>query len=202
MPTYLDCINRIQDDMLNRTTLTGAVRRAINTAIRQRERERYWFNETSTALTTVALTETLAHPADLLHLDRLDIVRNSCSTELLLKPFGQIRDLNTNNSPGYPSVYAEYADMWWLANVPDSAYQVNCYYLQKLPVLANDTDTNDWLSAAEDVVVYGAAKLVWGQTIRNISAATVCAQLEAQAVSELRRMRDMRQLGSITPTRF
>lgn len=202
MPTYLDCINRIQDDILNRTSLTNSVRRAINTAIRQRERERYWFNQTSTALVTVANTQTIAPPADLLQIDRLEIVRNSTTTALLQKPFDVIRDINTNMAAGYPVYYNEYANLWYLANVPDSAYAVNVYYLQKFPALANDDDTNDWLSAAEDVVVYGAAKLVWGQTIRNISAAGVCAQLEQQAVSELRRMRDMRVFTKLTPTRF
>lgn len=202
MPTYIDCINRVQDDFLNRTTFNAQVRRAINTTIRQRQRERFWFNETQTALTTTISSEFLDHPVDMLILDRLEIIRDGDQIPLLNKPLDLVRAINANSATGYPSVYAEYANKWYLANIPDSAYPVNCFYIMKMDPLSADTDTNKWLSAAEDVVVYGAAKLVWSTTVRNVSAASVCAQLETDALYELRRMRDQRADIRLTPTRF
>jgi len=202
MPTYLDAINRVQDDFLNRTTYNSQVRRAINTTIRLRQRERFWFNETLTALTANVSIETLAKPADFLWLDRLEVTENSASTKLILKDLNFIRHLNLNNASGLPTVFCEYADKFHLANIPDSAYAIPCYYVMQYPPLSADTDTNHWLSAAEDVIVYGAAKLVWATTIRNASAAAVCAQLETDAIRELRRMRDQEFTTQLRNTRF
>ena len=45
-----------------------------------------------------------------------------------------------------------------------------------------------FLDVSDEVleVVAGAAKLVWARTIRNVSAAQVCAQLESDYLGELR----------------
>jgi hypothetical protein len=202
MPTYIDIVVRVQSDMLNRTTYSDQVKRAILSTIRRRERERFWFNETSTALVAVAGVATIAKPANFLFIDRLEVVENSNTTALIETGLGEIRDINQNASLSLPTHFTQYADQFVLANIPMSAYTVNCYYVKQLPVLVNDSDTNDWLSAAEDVIVYGAAKQVWAMTIRNASAAGVCAQMEMEALSELRGMRDQQQKLRLKPTRF
>lgn len=202
MPTYLDTVVRIQTDFLNRTDFSDTVKRAVNTAIRHYQRERFWFNETTTVLTCQVNLETIVKPADFLFLDYLDVVQNSAHTELVKKPFDFIRKLNIDSSTGLPTVFAEYGEKFHLANVPDSAYPVNCYYVQQMAPLVADGDTNNWLSAAEDVIVYAASKLVWATTIRNASAAGVCAQMEQAAITELRRMRDQQQHNKIKKTLF
>lgn len=202
MPTYLDTVVRIQTDFLNRTDFSDTVKRAVNTAIRHYQRERFWFNETSTVLTCQVSIETIVKPVDFLFLDYLEVTQNSAHTELVKKPFDFIRKLNIDTSVGLPTVFAEYGENFHLANVPDSAYPVNCYYVQQMAALVNDGDTNNWLSAAEDVIVYAASKLVWATTIRNASAAGVCAQMESAAISELRRMRDQQQHNKIKKTLF
>lgn len=202
MPTYIDVVMRVQTDMLNRTTYSDQVKRAILSTIRRRERERFWFNETSTALVAVAGTATLGKPANFLFLDRLEVVENSNTTALIETTLNSVRDINQNDSLSLPTHFTQYADQFVLANTPNSAYAINCYYVKQLPILVNDSDTNDWLSAAEDVVVYGAAKQVWAMTIRNASAAGVCAQMEMEALSELRGMRDQQQKMYLKPTRF
>lgn len=202
MPTYIDVVVRVQTDMLNRTTYSDQVKRAILSTIRRRERERFWFNETATALASVAGIATLNKPANFLFLDRLEVVENSNTTALIETTLNSVRDINQNDSRSLPTHFTQYADQFMLASVPNSAYAVNCYYVKQLPILVNDSDTNDWLSAAEDVVVYGAAKQVWAMTIRNASAAGVCAQMEMEALAELRSMRDQQQKMYLKPTRF
>lgn len=202
MPTYIDVVVRVQTDMLNRTTYSDQVKRAILSTIRRRERERFWFNETATALASVAGIATLNKPANFLFLDRLEVVENSNTTALIETTLNSVRDINQNDSRSLPTHFTQYADQFMLASVPNSAYAVNCYYVKQLPILVNDSDTNDWLSAAEDVVVYGAAKQVWAMTIRNASAAGVCAQMEMEALAELRGMRDQQQKMYLKPTRF
>lgn len=202
MPTYLDTVVRIQTDFLNRTDFSDTVKRAINTAVRHYQRERFWFNETSTVLTCQVGIETIVKPSDFLFLDYLQVTQNSSDTVLIQKPFDFIRRINIDQSTGLPTVYCEYGENFHLANVPDSAYPVPCFYVQQMAPLVNDSDTNNWLSAAEDVIVYAASKLVWAATIRNMSAAGVCAQMETAAISELRRQRDQQQHAPVRLTRF
>ncbi len=202
MPTYLDTVTRIQTDLLNRTTYSDQVKRAILSEIRLRQRERFWFNETVTALVAVASQEWISKPANFLFLDRLEVSENSSTTKLIEKDLNFIADINVDNSTSLPIYFTQYQNRFLLANIPNSAYPINCFYVKQLPALSADSDTNKWLSAAEDVIVYGAAKKVWAGTIRNASAAAVCAQLQSEALSELRQMRDQQSNLRIKATRF
>lgn len=202
MPTYIDAIQDVQTDFLNRTDFNSQVRKAINTTIRHYNRERFQWNSTATALVAVAGTQTIALPSDFVALDRLEYVWNSTALEIVEQDFDTIRKINCDLSQGTPSFYCLYGDNIYFANVPDSAYPINCYYICKYPDLSADSDTSPWLDNAYDLVVAGAAKLVWARSIRNVSAAQVCAQLEADYLSELRTYRDQNQTGKIKATRF
>lgn len=202
MPTYLDVQNRIADDLLNRSDLTNQVKNGIQAAIRHYQRERFWFNETSTVLTCVVSQETVAVPSDFLFVQELMVTQNSANIQLIAAPFDFIRRLNINNTVGLPTRFCKYGENFCLANLPDSAYPLPCWYINQLPALSADSSTNAWLSAAEDVIVYRASRLVWSTTLRNMSAAAVCAQLEAEAILELRREAQMHQNLELKPTTF
>lgn len=178
------------------------MKNAINTTIRHYNRERFQWNSTVTVLTAVAGVETLPLPADFIRLDRLEYQWNGTNLEIVEQDFDTIRKINCDLSTGTPSFYSTYGDNFYLANVPDSAYPIYCYYLCRYPDLSADTDTSPWLDNAYDLVVAGAAKLVWARTIRNVSAAQVCAQLENDYLAELRQYRDQNQGGLIRKTRF
>lgn len=202
MPTYLDVQNRIATDMLNRTNLNTQIKNGIQVTIRHYQRMRVWFNETSTALLCVAGVETVATPANYLYLQELMVIQNSANIQLVAAPFDFIRRLNINNTMGLPTRFCNYGDNFHLANLPDSAYLLPCYYIKQLPALSADTDTNGWLSAFEDVIVYGAAKYVWANTIRNMSAANAMAELEISAATEMYRYEEQRQNLELKPTTF
>lgn len=203
MPTYSTAVADIQNDWLNRTDFTGAVKNAINTTIRHYNRERFQWNSTATVLTAVAGVETIPLPADFIRLDRLEYMYNGTSRlPIVEQDFDAIRRINVDQSTGTPEWYSIYGDNIYVANVPDSAYPIYCFYLCKYPDLSADTDTSPWLDNAYDLVLAGAAKLVWARTIRNVSAAQVCAQLESDYASELRAYRDQNQLGKIVATDF
>lgn len=202
MPTYLQVRNRIATDFIGRSDLDTQIQNGIQTTIRHYQRERFWFNETSTLLMAVASVETIATPADFLFLQELMVIQNSANIQLVAAPFDFIRRLNINTTVGLPTRYCLYGENFHLANIPDSAYVVPCYYINQLPVLSADADTNGWLSAAEDLVVYGAAKYVWANFIRNLSAAGTCAALEQAAASEFRREAEQRQNLELKPTTF
>lgn len=203
MPTYADAVGEVQTDFLNRTDFTNQVKNAINRTIRHYNRERFQWNQTVTALAAVAGTETIALPSDFLELDRLEYMYNGTSRlQINLMDFDAVRQINVDQSTGTPEWYSIYGSNIYLANVPDSAYPIYCFYLQRFPDLSADSDTSPWLDNAYDLVVAGAAKLVWATTIRNTQEAQVCAQLESDYASELRAYRDQNQISKIKATEF
>jgi hypothetical protein len=203
MPTYIDAINEVQDDYLNRTDFNAQVRRAINKTIRHYNRERFFWNVTSTALVAVASQQTLALPDDFITEDRLEyLYAGTTNLQITQQSFDMVRKINCDLSTGTPSYYAIRGNTVYFANVPDSAYPITLYYVNRLPDLSADSDTNPYLDNAYDLVCAGAAKLVWATTIRNVSAAQVCAQLETDYVSELRRFRDQNLHQKIRATKF
>lgn len=204
MTTFLDVQSRIATDFLNRTDFTPQIKNAVNATIRNHRRQRFWFLETATALTCVVSSEIVALPSDFLFMQELDVRENSHDFELIVSTFQQVREINTNlaQTPGIPFRYCLYGKNIHLASVPNSAFALPCYYIQQLPTLSADADTNAWLSAAEDLVVYGAAKLVWAYTIRNMSAATLCAQMESTMLQELKREGEQHLAQRLKPTRF
>ncbi|MHB8272291.1 phage adaptor protein [Bradyrhizobium sp.] len=189
-------------DFLNRTDLTPQIQNAIQATIRLHQRQRMWFLETSTALVAVPSVETIALPSNFIFMQELLVVQDSANIRLVPNAFDMIRWLNINNTVGLPTRYCLYGTNIHFANIPDSAYPIPCYYLKQLPPLSAPADTNDWLSAASDLVVYGATKLVYQTVIRNMSAAAVFAQLEATHLLELQREGQQHQTLMIRATRF
>lgn len=166
------------------------------------ENQRFWFNETSTALVAIPSVETIAVPANYLFIQELQVTQSSANIRLVPNAFDMIRWLNINNTVGLPTRYCQYGPNFHLANIPDSAYPVPCYYIKTLPVLSLETDTNDWLSAAEDVVVYGAASMVAAQ-LGDVTAAVKFSQLKTMFYNErLIRLRDAQASHMIRATRF
>ena len=202
MTTYADVQTRIATDFLNRTDLTPQIQNAIQATIRLHQRQRFWFLETSTALVAVPSVETIALPSNFLFMQELQVVQDSASIRLVPNAFDMIRWLNINNTVGLPTRYCLYGSNIHFANIPDSAYPIPCWYLKQLPALSAGTDTNDWLSAASDLVTYGATKLVYQTVIRNMSAGAVFAQLEATHLLELQREGGQHQTLMIRAMRF
>jgi len=166
------------------------------------ENQRFWFNETATTLACVANVETVAVPVNYLFLQMLQVTQNSANIKLVPNSFDMIRWLNINQSVGLPTRYCQYGPFFHLANTPDSAYPLPCYYLKRLPALSAETDTNDWLSAAEDVVAYGAASIV-AANLGNVSAAAKFNQLKVMFYHErLLRLRDAQASHILKATKF
>lgn len=203
MSTFIEVVNRINDDFLNRP-FGAETRRAIKAAIRHYEYRRWEFNETSTALTTSAGQSYLSLPSNFLVLDDLRITINS--EDLALNPADAqyIRDMNVTGVTSQPTDYTIYQNRIELALIPDSAYSCPVYYLHSLPALSADTDTNAWITGAmEDVIAYHAAKLMWATVIRNDKEALKFAGLEAGAVKNVTSANEQRRVpGRLKATRF
>lgn len=200
--TLQTVVDRIQLDYLNRTDFNAATIRAVQAAIRHFERQRWPWNQTTLTTSSVAAVATIAVPADMLVLDMIEVNFQSCTYELVPKSFAQIRRINANpGSAGLPVYFTQRGLEFHVAPYPDSAYPILVHYLQQLPKLTatSMTGTNDWLSAAEDVIVYHATKLMWANVLRNTDEALKYGQLEAAALSELHGYRDQNTALRIQP---
>lgn len=204
MATLQTVVDRIQQDYLNRSTLQAECVRAVQGAIRHYERQRFPWNETATALACVVGVDHVTVPTDFLIEDSLRISAFGGLTPLTKRPFGDIQDMNMVAVNSVPTHYALRGNNFYLFSPPNSAYPLQCYYIQRLSELTatSMTGTNKWLSAAEDLIVFHAAKLVWANVIRNTDEAMKMYQLEQTALNELSGYTDQRNLGRISPTKF
>lgn len=202
MPVYSGTLMRVATECLNRFDMHSEISSAAQQVIRAMENQRFWFNETATTLTCSVSVETVAVPTNFLSIQYLQVTQNSANIALVPVPFDMIRFLNINNTLGLPTRYCQFGPYFHLANIPDSAYPIPCYYIKKLPALSAATDTNDWLSAAEDVVVYGAASIV-SAMLGDITSAAKFSQLKSMFYQErLIKLRDTQRDTRIKPTTF
>lgn len=202
MSTFQQLQDRITGDYLNRTDLNSETQRAIQAAVRKYERKRFWFNETATSVACVASQSYVAVPSNFLELDLLQVTDSSANVELIEKDLKWIRRANTVPTHGIPTHFTIYQNRIELFPIPDSAYSLPIYYLHKYPALSAGSDTSEWTSAVEDVIVYHATKLMWATVLRNSEQANIYQSLEQEALISILAEKEQRQLTSIKPTRF
>ncbi len=201
--TYLDLQNRINLDYLNRTDLQAETKRAIQASIRYYEGRRWHWNETSTNLASVASQAFVNVPADFMVLDLLQITAFGGTYKLVERDFEFIKNQNVTSFTGVPSSFAIRQQRFNLSPIPDSAYTIPCHYLQKLTALSADTDTNKWLSAAEDVIAYHATKIMYATVVRSQpDNVMLFQQLENEALGKLFAANEQRMHHAIKATRF
>ena len=202
MPTFAQIQDRINLDYLNRSDLVNETKRSILSAIRYYEKKRWWFNETATALTTSAGQTYVTFPTNFLILDDLQITLNSADYSLSRRNIDFIREANTTRTQGQPTDFAIYQNRIELFPIPGSAYSLPIHYIKSLTALSADTDTNAWLSVAEDCIVYRATMLMLLGAMGTPEKALPFAQLEAQSYKQLVSENEQRMNLRLHPTTF
>ena len=202
MSTFQQLQDRITLDYLNRSDLASETQRAIQAAVRKYERKRFWFNETATSVACVASQSHVAVPSNFLELDLLQITESSANTALIEKDLKWIRRANTIPTHGIPTHFTIYQNRIELFPIPNSAYTLPIYYLHKFPALSAGSDTSEWTSAVEDVIVYHATKLLWATVLRNTDQARVFQDLEQEALISVLAEKEQRQLTTFKSTKF
>lgn len=199
MATYGEIQDRVNNDCLNRTDLTAETARAIRSAVRHYERQRFWFNESSTALATVSSQSHIARPSAFYRIDELRFFYEaSASYALRNVTVSELDEMRAGaQTHGDPTHWAENGELIELFPIPNAVDTVVARGYQQLPVLSLSTDTNAWTSAAEDLVVYHAAKLMWSTVLRNQENAQMFAQLERSALDSLRAAGELRIMRAI-----
>ena len=202
MSTYGEIQDRINLDYLNRTDFAAETRRSIQAAVRHYERKPWWFNETATSLTTSAGQSFVNFPANYHKLKLLQITIASADYRLIQRDYSWIKDMNTTRTQGQPTDFAIYQNRIELATIPDAIYTLPISYLHKFPALSASSDTSDWTSAVEDLVVYHATKLMLAGPLQAPERATAFQALEREALSSIIGENEGRFDNKIKPTRF
>lgn len=193
-PTFKDVQDRINLDYLNRTDFTNETKRAIIRAQKHYERERFWFNQTSTVINASTAAYTISMPADFIALDMVTVSQNGVGgTPVVQRTMERVAYRQADGTSGVPQEVALYGGTINLYPKPSSAFPLTIKYTFKLPDLSADTDTNDWLSAAEDLIVFHAAADMLANVIRGRpDEVQLMRDMEAVALTSLQRYRNIR----------
>lgn len=113
--------------------------------------------ETTTTLTCVAGTRTVALPTDLLEMRRLLVTDNDPVQILIYKsPDELVTDSPFITSTSRPTAFTVIGANLELAPTPDSAYPLELVYQQRIPALSNSNTTNWLLTAQPNAYLFGA----------------------------------------------
>ena len=191
--TYSDLQNRINMDYLNRTDFQNETKRAIIRAIKHYERARLWFNQTATAINASTASFSIALPADLIALDMVTYTVNAGAPQLLpQRAYERITYKNQAGTSGTPEECAVFNSSLFITPKPSSAFPITINYTFRLVELANGTDTNAWLTEAEDLICFHAAADVLANVIRGRDADVVTMQsMELAALKSLQLARNV-----------
>lgn len=213
MSTYGVMTDRIEDEILD-TGIRANVLAAIQTAIKQVQYQRFWFNEETGLLFTTSSSQeyysTLASPpanvdmGNLLIVDSVRINTSGAMEQMRRSTWNEIETLNSISTiTGTPNRYVYYDQQMRLSPRPNASLTVEISGVIRLPTLSASTDTNAWMTDGELL-------------IRNLAKAHIYAHVkgddaQAQKFLSLADAEQMRlkvetvkriQTGRVTPYQF
>ena len=188
MATFREMQDRINLDYLNRTDLTNETKRAIVRAIKHYEKLKFWFNQTATALAIGTASVSVAIPADFLAMEFVTVRDSSIDSIVVQRAFDRIAYQNSNTAlSGVPKEISYFKDALYFTPKPSSATSLTLYYTHSLAALSADTDTNQWTSAAEDLIVHHAT----ADMLANVLRVTDRSQYESHKAWEAEAMKTL-----------
>lgn len=173
-------------DFLNRDDLTSVIPTFINLAESQFNRDiRHWEMEARVSGQQSQGDRYMQFPADWLETIRLHLTSEGTNA-LELASMAAIADkrANTEDEAGRPRFYSHVRGEFELFPTPDSDYDFELLYYQKIPALS-DSNTSNWLlEYAPDIYLYGS--LVHSAPyLAEDGRIAVWAQMYSAAVSQL-----------------
>ena len=206
MSTLAGMVSRIADD-LNRSDLSSTqIPLAINRAIIAYAKEPFWFKETSATFSTVsgqkAYTTTDTSITDIERINLVEVTQSGSRYKVDKKNIDWIEHRNPNNATGVPSEYAWYGNKFYFCLVPNAVYTITVWYTKTYPVLTG-TNTNDWLTYAEDLIEARARWWIAKRILKNGQLADEAKIEEMEALEILRSQnQDSESTETIQPTDF
>lgn len=195
---------------LERDDLTDPIANAVLDAVKEYERERFWFNESrDLTFSTVAgqrayTTAAGAWIPRVITVDDLFLTVSTQNRPLRKEDPAALELLNDASSPnGEPYAWAWLNDSIILYPTPDDAYTVRAVAHWRLADLSADGDSNAWTTYAEPLIRYRATQLIHQTVSRDAEGAALLEPLIAKALADLRAETSRRKTtGRIRPTSF
>jgi hypothetical protein len=202
--TFLEMVTRIASD-LKRTNIAIDIKNAINDAIAEGAKERFYFNEMHTSFPTVASTEYYPD-LGLVEIDAAWFLTGGSRYNLDILNQLTANDLSSGNvTSGQLQELSRYGGQLRLYPIPSSVLTVYLDGYGKLtpsPLVA-DGDTNAWLTEGELYIRALAKRNVLRDVIRDYGEARVLEGIAEDYKAQLIQDTTLRsQTGTIQSTWF
>jgi len=163
MATFLDLQNQIAFDLLgiNSAASTGfqaQIKSEINRVLNKRRYDLNWFNNQISETTTFENVDHYELPPDFVSVLEPVILKidNSNRRRLVKTTIGWVSEKNSYT--GIPIWYTIFDNKLRIAPTPSGQYVIRFYFIKDLGRLSLDTDTNDWLTNAFDLIRFECDK--------------------------------------------
>lgn len=123
------------------------------------------------------------------HLDKLVLVQSSINRYTLTSRTPQWMDDNAVGLTwrAMPTDWSFQQEQVRLFPIPDAAYPILAQGTQRFNTLVNSSDTNPWMVEAEELIRSCAEAILARRVDRDMQAAQIFAQDEAQALASIKR---------------
>ena len=192
MTTFATMRSRIADEMANDGDITTSqINNAIRTAIKHFEREPYWFNQKSSVFDTAAGGEFYQStpPDTFANIVRVESVqRGPATSKEMLGGLdnAHIDEVQDGSVTGEPAYYSRFENRIRLYPIPNDVYRITIRYIQKLPDLMNDDDTNAWVDECEEMIRQAAKRILCTDILHDDGMAARYQALERLSYDRIR----------------
>lgn len=202
MTTLATMRTRIETE-LNRTDLTDSVTAEIVSAIRHYERERFYFNETTSTFVTVSGTQSYANTAtslsDAVLIHNIVLTVNSTDYKLNRLDWDTYRRINTTASlTGQPYNWAYFGETVYFYPIPNGSFTANVAQVTRLTEVsmsATGSATNAWMTDGEELIRQRARAAVKINVLEQQDAKQEAMMTRDGCLSAMERMAYLRLKG-------
>jgi hypothetical protein len=187
LATFLDLKTKVANE-IHRSDLTDEVESAVLSAVQYYASQRFWFNESSGAFSTVANTAEYGSgviPSGIIELDLVTLTVNGRVQELKPMPWQELAKTDQTNWSGIPYMYGWRAEAIRLYPVPNAVYTCTCYFLKEFPKLVNDLDTNVWTNEGFDLIKHRSKAELYDGVVYSQQQADRCRFLENETLQKM-----------------
>ncbi len=203
MTTFADLKQQIADE-LDRADLNSQIDRELRRSVQHYERQRWWFNEAQTTITTSSSLANYSVPSDFLFADSLELRRSGSNNRFKLNEISWERFLDewrwNTTSTGEPSDWTYHQDQIWVGTLPSQAYDMTLTYVKTLvPASFTDGTQNVWTDQAQDLLVARTMLMIGARTLRlPAGELRTYEMLTREAMQSLRELNDQKLMTGRT----
>lgn len=185
------------------TSLSATAKLAITRAIEHYEGNEFWFNESRITISCSSTVAEYTLSASVVSVMKVTITRNGTTYPIEQISEQERLSFDTTTVRGTPSWYSIYGGAFIPYPSPNDSYTANIACLKKPTTLSVTTDTNVFLTHAEQLIEARAGWWLSQFVFLDDAGAQQFKLLEANALDAVTtKSIDKQATGRITPTQF